>query len=182
MAVAPALDLTTLPPGLQAALEQAWPGCPEAQRRAVLAPHGLRGRSVWPDHLWPWQPARHWWRPGRARECREGEAEFFAAHVSDVRGAPYPPRLFDPAQPFFETPWTHAAVLLRSPAPDAFSDADFWVFVQLLFGGDLHWATVTANEWAAGMRADAALHGSRREAWLNDALWRLEASAKGDYL
>lgn len=167
---------------MQAALTQAWPGSPEAQRRAVLAPHRLGGAPVWPRHLWPWQPSRRWWRPGTARECRAGEAQFFAAPVSDVRGASYAPRLFDPAQPFFDTPWTRAGLLLRSPAPDAFSDADFWVIVQLLFGGDLHWATRTAQDWAAGLRADGALQGARRDRWLTDALWRLEASAKGDFL
>lgn len=180
---APGGDLLgQLPPELQAALAQAWPDHPEARRRAVLAPHRLGGAPVWPGNLWPWQPSRRWWRPGTARECRAGEALFFVAPVRDVRGAPYAPRLFDPAQPFFDTPWTQAELLLRSPAPEAFSDADFWAIVQLLFGGDLHWATRTAQDWAAGMRADRALQGARRDQWLNDALWRLEASAKGDYL
>jgi hypothetical protein len=32
------LDLQALPAELQAALERVWPGCPEAQRRAVLGP------------------------------------------------------------------------------------------------------------------------------------------------
>jgi hypothetical protein len=178
----PELDLHALPPELQAALEQAWPGCPEAQRRAVLAPHRLGGTSIWPDNLWPWQSSRHWWRPGRARECRKSDGLFFAARVSDVLGATREARLFDPEQPFFETPWTHAQVLLRSPAPDAFSDADFWAITQLLFGGDVYWATRTTQDWAASMRANAALQGARRSQWLTDALWRLEASAKGDFL
>lgn len=177
-----AFDLQTLPLELQAALAQAWPGCPEAQRRALLAPQALGGAPLWPGNLWPWQPARRWWRPGVARECRAGEALFFSAPVSDVRGAAYAPRLFDPAQPFFETPWTQAEVLLRSPAPDAFGDADFWVLTQRLCGGDVPAATRLAHEWAAGMRADAALQGARRQRWLGDALWRLEASAKGDFL
>lgn len=178
----PELDLQALPPELQAALEQAWPGCPEAQRRALLAPYQLGSTSIWPDNLWPWQPSRRWWRPERARKCRKADACFFTAQVSDVLGAPREPRLFDPAQPFFETPWTRAQDLLRSPAPDAFSDADFWAITQLLFGGDVHWATRTTQDWVAGMRADGALQGARRRRWLTDALWRLEASAKGDFL
>ena len=35
---------------------------------------------------------------------------------------------------------------------------------------------------AAEAAADAALQGARRQRWLGDALWRLEASAKGDFL
>lgn len=174
--------LDPLPAELRAALELAWPGCPEAQRRAVLAPHGMGRQPLWPDgELWPWQPTRHWWRPGRASDRRQALAVFFTSHVGDIRGADDGPRLFDPGQPFFRTPWTHAKALLRSPVPDAFGDADFWALTQLLMGGDVDGATRTAHDWARGLRAEGALHGPRRDRWLANAQWRLQMSATGTY-
>jgi hypothetical protein len=178
----PSLLLDRLPPELQAALALAWPGCPEAQRRALLAPLSLGGEPLWPGQLWPWQPHARWWRLRSARECRAGTLAYFVARVSDALGAPRGPRLFDPAQPFFATPWTQASELLHSPAPDAFSDADFWYITQRLCGGQRMHATRLAEDWATGMRRDRALQGPRRHAWLNDALHRLEASARGDFL
>lgn len=175
--------LDPLPAELRAALELAWPGCAEAQRRAVLAPDGVGAPPLWPDGpLWPWQPACHWWRPWRASECRRAAARFFSSHVRDIRGADYEPRLFDPEQPFFETPWTQAEVLLRSPVPEVFSDADFWALTQLLMGGDVQAATRIAQDWARGLQADGALRGLRRSRWLADAQWRLEMSATGTYI
>lgn len=177
-----ALELHHLPAELQAALKLAWPGCAEAQRRALLAPTRLGGLPLWPAHLWPWQPSARWWRPIHAREARAASLAYFVARVSMAHGASVGPRLFDPAQPFFATPWTEATVLLRSPVPDAFSDADFWVVTQRLCGGQLVPATRLVEDWAAGMRRDNALQGTRRAAWLNEALSRLEASARGDFL
>lgn len=184
----PDLDLQALPPELQAALERAWPGCPEAQRRALLAPTQLGGTSIWPDHLWPWQPARRWWRTAWARELRQGSEAFFAAHLCDARGEPncdvppaYAQKLFDPEQPFFATPWTHARLLLRSPVPEVFSDADFWFFTQRLSGGDADAASRELQDWVRRMQAAGALHGGRRRRWLDDALWRLEMSANGTF-
>lgn len=176
------LNLHDLPAELQAALELTWPGCPEAQRRAVLAPLRLGGAPLWPGLMWPWQPAARWWRPTRAREVRAVMLDEFVARVGLAHGASVGPRLFDPAQPFFPTPWTQAEVLLRSPAPDAFSDADFWFATQRLCGGQLVHATQLIEDWAAGMRRDNALQGTRRQTWLNAALHRLEASARGDFL
>jgi hypothetical protein len=177
------LDLQALPAGLRAAVELAWPGCPEAQRRAVLAPDGVGGRPLWPDgSLWPWQPARHWWRPWQASERRRAGTRFFTSHVRDVRGADYAPRLFDPEQPFFETPWTQAEVLLRSPVPETLSDADFWALTQLLMGGDVQAATGIAQDWDRCLRAEGALRGPRRIRWLADAQRRLEMAATGAYL
>lgn len=176
------LALDRLPPELQAALALAWPGCPQAQRRALLAPVSLGGAALWPGQLWPWQPRARWWRRRSARECRAGTLAYFVARVSDALGAPRGPRLFDPAQPFFATPWTEADVLLHSPVPDAFSDADYWFITQRLCGGQREHATRLAEDWAAGMRRDNALRGPRRQAWLNDALHRLEVSARGDFL
>jgi hypothetical protein len=72
-------------------------------------------------------------------------------------------------------------VLLRSPVPDVFSDADFWFITQRLFGGDVYWAGGCATEWAKGMRADKAVHGARRWRWLADARWRLHMSATGTF-
>lgn len=185
----PDLDLQALPPELQAALERAWPGCPEAQRRALLAPSGLDAPPLWPDRMWAWQPAGRWWRPGWARAQRARDEGFFRAHLSDARGEPhghdgpvYKERLFDPEQPFFATPWTQAARLLRSPAPEVFSDADFWVVTQRLFGGDAEWAAREMQAWARGMQADGALRGGRRSRWLADAKWRLQMSATGTYV
>lgn len=181
----PDLDLRQLPPELQAALERVWPGCPEAQRRALLGPGQLGHAPHWPRHLWAWQPARRWWRPWAAREARQGSEAFFAAHLSDARGEPdtggpaYPHRLFDPAQPFFPTPWTQADVLLRSPVPDAFGDAEFWFITQRLCGGRVDWAVSQAEDWAQGLRADGALRGARRLGWLADAQWRLHMAATG---
>jgi len=183
----PDLDLQALPAELQAALERVWPCCPEAHKRALLAPPALGAAPLWPTQLWPWQPARRWWRPFAARNERQGWEHFFGQHVGDARGArhdglpTYPQRLFDPEQPFFETPWTNSRVLLRSPVPDVFSDADFWFMTQQLSGGDSYWAGVDAENWARGMRADRALHGARRDRWLADALWRQHMSSVGDY-
>ena len=178
----PDLDLLALPPELQAALEKAWPGCPEAQRRALLGSRCWSGwRPTWPDRIWAWQPASRWWRPWRAREYREQAEGLFVDHVSDVLQS-YPARLFDPEQPFFDTPWTQAKVLLRSPVPEVFSDADFWAMTQQLFGGHVESATASALAWARGMQTENALRGYRREQWLIDAVYRLEMSATGTYL
>jgi hypothetical protein len=185
----PDLDLRQLPPELHAALERVWPGCPEAQRRALLGPHRLGWAPVWPGNLWAWKPASRWWRPFAARDRRAGDEGFFGAHLSDARGEPYEPagpvyaeRLFDPAQPFFDTPWTQARVLLRSPVPEVFSDADFWLITQRLWGGHVESATFTAQSWARGMQAENALRGARRSRWLDDAQWRLEMSATGTFV
>ncbi len=158
----PDLDLHHLPAELQAALERVWPGCPEAQRRALLAPHRLGWAPLWPHQMWAWQPASRWWRPGAARKERAWREAFFGAHLRDARGEPYnatgpvyEARLFDPAQPFFDTPWTQASVLLRSPVPDVFSDADFWVITQQLSGGHVPSATSTAVGWSGWRRAKA---------------------------
>jgi hypothetical protein len=177
-----ALALQDLPPELQAALNRAWPGNAEAQLRALLGPRCWLGwRSVWPGELWAWRPASRWLRPGQARANRQRAEAFFAAHVADVR-QPLAARLFDPAQPFFETPWTHATVLLRSPVPEVFSDADYWAMTQQLFGGDAEAAAREAQAWARAMQADgAARPGPRRQQWLGEALWRLQQSATGTY-
>lgn len=177
-----ALDLHRLPAELQAALTLAWPGCPEAQRRALLAPCRPGGRPLWPRQLWPWQPSARWWRPNAASESRAGALAFFVERVSLATGQCVGARLFDPAQPFFATPWTHAEQVLRSPVPDVFSDADFWAVAQCLCGGQLDGATHLVQGWAAGMRQDGAVQGARREVWMIDALSRLEASARGDFL
>ena len=185
----PGLALHALPAELQAALERVWPGCPEAQRRALLGPHQLGWQPVWPARLWAWQPAGRWWRPWAARDERWRAECFFAAHLSDARGEPdvpagptYAQRLFDPDQPFFETPWTQSKVVLRSPVPEVFSDADFWVITQQLWGGHVESATFTAKSWAFGMKADGALRGGRRDRWLINAQWRLNMEATGTYL
>lgn len=185
----PDLVLHKLPSELQAALERAWPGCPEAQRRALLAPPQLGSLPLWPDGLWAWRPVSHWWRPMAAHEERARAQSFFGAHLSDARGEPYgaqgpayAQRLFDPAQPFFDTPWTQARVLLRSPAPEAFSDAEFWVIVQRLWGGRVGAATAQAERWASAMKADGALRGARRSRWLSNAQWLLNMEVTGSFL
>ncbi len=185
----PDLDLQALPTELQAALERAWPGVPEAQKRALLAPTWLGGPPIWPDEMWAWRPSSRWWRPGWAREQRARHEAFFRMHLGDARGEPqghdgpvYPQRLFDPEQPFFATPWTQAQLLLRSPAPEVFSDAEFWFVTQRLFGGDAEWATRELLSWARGMQADGAVRGGRRSRWLADAQWRLQMSATGTYV
>lgn len=181
------LDPAALPADLRAALERAWPGSAESQRRALLAPSALGGRPLWPHGLWAWRRAACWWRPSWARAEREAAEAWFGAHLGDARGERwdglpvYAERLFDPAQPFFETPWTRADRLLRSPVPQVFSDAEFWFIVQRLHGGDLRSATATAQAWAAGMAADRALQGGRRGHWLADAEWRLHMAAIGAF-
>ncbi|MDR7333415.1 hypothetical protein [Roseateles asaccharophilus] len=178
----PDLDLRALPAELQAALHQAWPDCPEAQRRALLAPRCWSGwQPTWPGRVWAWEPRRRWLRPFRAREYREIAEALFVDHVGDVLRK-HEPRLFDPAQPFFDTPWTQARVLLRSPEPAVFSDAEFWAIAQQLCGGDVAHATATAGDWAQGMRADGAVRGWRREGWLLNAVAVLESSAAGTFL
>ena len=182
MATTRPLILGELPAELQAALERSWPGQPEAQRRALLAPSWLGGRGLWPHGLWPWQPAWRWWRPQAARNARAGCETWFTSPVEDVRGAPRDARLFDPDQPFFETPWTYTAAPLRSPTPHAFSDAEFWYLLQQLCGGDLPQATALAHDWTHGLERDDALRSrGRRSRWLVDAQYRLLMSACGNF-
>jgi hypothetical protein len=177
------LDLQTLPPELLAALERAWPSHPEAQRRAVLGPWAQAGwRTVWPDFLWPWQPARRWWRPGTARQWRGSFERYFASQRCNLLQAEGP-RLFDPAQPFFDTPWTHAGVLLRSPVPDVFTDAEFWAVTQQIFDGDVHLATSETRAWAGELIArQATARGPRRERWWAEQLHRMHAAATSTYV
>lgn len=177
-----ALDLSTLPPELHAALERVWPGCPEAQRRAVLGPWATGvWRTVWPDFLWPWQPSRRWWRPRAARQWRESFEAYFGARRSNLLEA-RGPLLFDPAQPFFETPWTQAGTLLRSPVPEVFSDGEFWAIAMQLFDGDVPRAEAQARDWAREPAASrAAAGGSRRDNWWIDKLRVMHAEATGTF-
>ena len=73
-------------------------------------------------------------------------------------------------------------MLLRSPAPDVFSDADFWLITQTLWGGGVPSATFMTESWARAMKAKGALRGGRRERWLSNALWLLNMEATGTYL
>jgi hypothetical protein len=175
------LDLQALPPELQTALERAWPGCPEAQRRAVLGPmrEGL-WQTVWPDNLWPWQPAKRWWRPGQAQRLRDLFEWHFKSQRRNILQAAGP-RLFDPAQPFFDTPWTQADVQLRSPVPQAFSDAEFWGITQQMFDGDVSLATSEVTGWARDFIArGATASAARRSSWWIELLAVERASATGD--
>jgi len=174
------LDLQALPTDLQAALERVWPGCPEAQRRAVLGPWCNKAWvTVWPDTTWPWQPARHWWRPGSARQWRDGFEAYFGAQCRNEL-EPEGPRLFDPDQPFFDTPWTHARVVLRSPAPEAFTDAEFWAVTTQLFGGDAEHAASQVSGWARSLVARGITgRGYRRDSWWQEMRTVLEAEATG---
>jgi hypothetical protein len=179
----PELDLQALPPELQAALERVWPGAPEAQRRALLGPWVEGGwEAVWPDNLWPWQPAGRWWRPGAARDLREAYERYFGSQCRDILEA-RGPRLFDPAQPFFETPWTRATAALRSPVPEVFTDAEFWAITTQLFNGDVGVAERESRRWAAELiQQGATERGARRSEWWTNQLRHMEMSAKGDYL
>lgn len=173
------LDLATLPPELRDALERAWPGCAEAQRRAVLAPWCQEvWRSVWPDLLWPWQPARRWWRPGAAQAWRETFEDLFLARRGNVLTAEGP-RLFDPDEPFFPTPWTQARVLLKSPVPQVFSDGEFWALTMQLHDGDTAAATRYAQACARHLQASNATSRSQRDRWWVQELIVLQASATG---
>lgn len=177
----PELDLHSLPPELQAALERVWPGCPEAQRRAVLGPWCNRAwATVWPDNTWPWQAGRRWWRPGSARQWREGFEAFFGAPCHNEL-EPVATRLFDPDQPFFETPWTQARVILRSPAPEAFTDAEFWAVTTQLFGGNAERASSQVQGWARSL-AERGIQGRgyRRDGWWHEMRTVLRAEATGD--
>lgn len=161
-----ALNLQQLPAELQAALKRAWPGCPEAQRRAVLGPWLNQGWvTVWPDNTWPWQPTKRWWRPASARQWRGWFEAFFSAQGSNLL-APEGPQLFDPDKPFFETPWTQARVVLRSPAPEAFTDAEYWAITTQLFGGDAEQAAWKVTNWARDLVARGITgRGFRRDGW-----------------
>lgn len=176
------LDLQALPPELQAALERAWPGNPEAQRRALLGPVREGGwRSVWPDLVWPWVPARRWWRPGEARRWRALFEWHFSASRRDILEQEQGPRLFDPAQPFFDTPLTRPQVALRSPAPEVFSDAEYWGIAMQLFNGDLPRAEWTVRAWARDLVArKATQRGWRRDNWWTETLAVERAAATGD--
>ncbi|MDT7837984.1 hypothetical protein [Aquabacterium sp. OR-4] len=179
----PALALTQLPPELRALLDQAWPGCPEAQCRALLAPwaHALF-HVVWPDGLWPWQPARRWWRPAEGRAWRQAFGHLLAARRGNLleSGGPL---LFSPEQPFFDTPWTQATQLLRSPEPEVFSDAEFWAITMQLCDGNQDLATAHTRGWARVMRAQGcSTRGSRRrDNFWNDELRRLRLQATGTF-
>lgn len=179
----PELDLQALPPELQAALERVWPGAPEAQRRALLGPWIEGGwEAVWPDNLWPWQPARRWWRPGAARELREAYEHYFGSRCRDILEAKGP-RLFDPSRPFFATPRTQARDVLHSPVPTVFTDAEFWAITTQLFNGDVGVAEREVQRWARELIEQGATErGARRSDWWADKLRRMEMSAKGDYL
>lgn len=178
-----ALDLRQLPPELQAALERAWPAQPESQRRALLAPAALGGPGIWPRLLWPWRRAAHWWRPGWAREMRAASEAFFRAHVQDIRGAPRSALLFDVDQPFFSTPWTSTPAPLRSPAPHAFSDVDYWYLLQQVCGGEPDVARDLCLDWAARLAESGSLTTpARRAQWLHDEMWRYKLACHGDFL
>jgi hypothetical protein len=175
------LDLQALPPELRAALERAWPGSPEAQRRALLGPMREGSwRSAWPDFLWTWEPARRWWRPGAARRWRD----LFEWHFGSARRdllKEQAPRLFDPDQPFFDTPWNRALVALRSPVREVFSDAEFWAIAMQLFGGDVGLAESQVRDWARDLVArNATERGRRRDNWWVEKLALERASATGD--
>lgn len=174
------LDLQALPPELQAALERVWPGCPEAQRRAVLGPWLNMGWvTVWPDNTWPWQPARRWWRSGSARKWRDSFQAYFGSQGHNVL-VPVGPRLFDSDQPFFDTPWTQARVVLRSPAPEAFTDAEFWALTTQLFGGDAEQAAWQVKGWARDLVARGITgRGYRRGSWWQEMRTVLTAEATG---
>lgn len=178
----PDLDLQQLPPELQAALERVWPGCPEAQRRALLGPWAAGvWRTAWPGHLWPWQPSARWWRPGAAREWRAAFEGYFGSQRRNLLESSGP-RLFDPDQPFFATPWTHAKVVLRSPAPAVFSDAEFWAITQQIFDGDVDQASREALGWARELTArQATARGARRDNWWIDQLRTMRAVATGTF-
>jgi hypothetical protein len=175
----PDLDLQALPPELQAALERVWPGCPEAQRRALLGPWAESvWRTVWPDYLWPWQPAMRWWRPGEARQWRESFERYFASTRRNILQASGP-RLFDPAEPFFDTPWTRPLVALRSPVPGVFSNAEFWAMTMQLFDGDADAAASYAQESARQLQALKVTSRAKRDAWWVQELIVLQAAATG---
>jgi hypothetical protein len=174
------LDLRALPAELQAALEHAWPGSAEAQRRALLGPwcHKL-WRTAWPDMQWLWQPSRRWWRTGDAAAWRQAFEGYFGAAQGNILESRVP-RLFDPDQPFFPTPWTQARVLLRSPAPEAFSDGEFWALTTQLFDGDPDAASRYALACARHLKAIKATSRARRDRWWNQELILLHASATGN--
>lgn len=117
-----------------------------------------------------------------AKAHREIFEAHFRAPCSDVLQS-LPTLLFDPGQPFFETPWTRAGALLRSPAPEAFSDAEFWAITMQLFGGDVEAAAAQARQWASDLaRRGIAGRGHRRDVWWSRQVGLLEASATGTYL
>ncbi|HEY8881034.1 MAG TPA: hypothetical protein VIN03_25910 [Roseateles sp.] len=178
----PDLDLRALPPELQATLERVWPGNPEAQRRALLGPVREGGwQSAWPDLIWPWVPARRWWRPGEARQWRALFEWHFGSSRRDILDEEKGPRLFDPAQPFFDTAWTRPQVVVRSPAPEAFSDAEYWAIAMQLFGGNLSVAESTVSSWARDLAAKKITkRGWRRDSWWIETLTIERASATGD--
>ncbi|MDT9000928.1 hypothetical protein RQP53_16750 [Paucibacter sp. APW11] len=175
------LELLTLPVELRQALERAWPDCPEAQRRALLGPWAAQGwRSVWPGQLWPWQGSQRWWRAGQARTWRASFEHFFSAQRSNLLQTSGP-RLFDPDQPFFATPWTLARVLLCSPVPEVFSDAEYWAATMQLFGGDADLAASEMRGWAATLQQHGATaRGMKRDRWWQETLAVMRASASGD--
>jgi hypothetical protein len=174
------LDLQSLPLELQAVLERVWPGCAEAQRRAVLGPWCNMGWvTVWPGGIWPWQPAKRWWRPGSASQWRERFEAYFSAQCHNEL-VPEGPRLFDPDQPFFPSPWTQTRVLLRSPAPEAFTDAEFWSVTTQLFGGDAERAASQVQGWARSLEARGITgRGHQRDSWWQEMRTVLHAEATG---
>lgn len=174
------LDLQALPPELRAALERVWPGCPEAQRRALLGPNCHdHFDSTWPDMLWPWKPTRRWLMPGQARMWRGIHEAHFGSRCGDILEATGP-RVFEPGQPFFATPWTNAAVLVRSPVPEFFSDGEVWAMAMQLFNGEIDSGMDFARACARDMVAKKITRRSQRADWWRTRLVIMRASATGD--
>jgi hypothetical protein len=72
-------------------------------------------------------------------------------------------------------------VALRSPAPEAFSDAEYWAIAMQLFSGDLVLAEPAVRAWARDLIASqAARPGWRRDQWWTQRLTVERAAATGD--
>jgi hypothetical protein len=147
------LDLRTLPPALQEALNRRLDN-DESRRRAVLAPAAAnRCASIWRDGLYAWRSWKHWGNrgawfrpPGTSAMLRQQDEAFFTTRLDHNR--PDSPSIFSPELPFFPCALTDARTVLRSPFPGAFSDAEFWAYTMQACAGDPIRAEQVLRGWA----------------------------------
>lgn len=181
------LDLSTLPPALQDALHRHLDN-DESRRRAVLAPAAsMRCASVWRDGLYAWRPWGGWFRPpGTSAILRMQDEAFFAMRLDSTREGS--PSIFSPDLPFFPCALTDAKTVLRSPFPEAFSDAEFWAYATQAFQGDACRAEAALRGWAkelASLKAHGVLgrwrYALRKPDVLADIWYRHTMSQEGAY-
>lgn len=180
------LDLSQLPTSLRALLERKLDN-DESRRRALLAPDASCFWAVtWPHGLYPWRPAsRLLYLPGTLHDLRIQYEGFLGSRL--FQPDPDSPSIFHPDLPFFPTPLTEVKTALRSPFPEAFTDAEFWAYTMQACYGDAQRAESKLRGWAKdlgkrrhGMLGWARFHWYKRG--LMPEIWyRHQMSEEGAY-